>query len=177
MAIRRLDQQKNVMVTSPGTEVRIEIESTEAVDKKALIEALTTAIERAGWKIKPTAKLIVVGKIGRGKPYSLQYKSNPIGSATTAAQLHNVEIKPFTAMLEIRSGKTVLWTRNTENFEPPMLFLQGNETVEQAVKKYERPQPEFFAALQIPPRIPKSEIAKGLGSSRIDKGVWVDFPR
>lgn len=177
MAIRRLDQQKNVMVTSPGTEVRIEIESTETVDKKALTEALTTAIERAGWKIKSTARLIVVAKIGRGKPYSLQYKSSPIGSATTAAQLHNVEIKPFTAKLEIRSGKTVLWTRNTENFAPPMLFLQGNETVEQAVKKYERPQPEFFAALQIPPRIPKSEIAKGLGSSRIDKGVWIDFPR
>lgn len=44
MAIRRLDQQKNVMVTSPGTEVRIEIESTEAVDKKSLTEALTTAM-------------------------------------------------------------------------------------------------------------------------------------
>ncbi len=177
MAIRKLDQQKNLMVTSPGTEVRVEIESTEAVDKKALTEALTTAIERAGWQIKPTAKLAVVAKIGRGKPYSLQYKSRPIGGAAGAEQVHNVEIKPFTAMLEIRSGKSVLWTRNTENFAPPMLFLEGNETVQQAVKKYERPQPEFFSSLQIPPRIPRSEIAKGLGSSRIEKGVWIDFPR
>ncbi len=177
MAFRRLDQAKNILVTSPGTEVRIEIESAEAVDKKALAEALTTAIERAGWKIKPTAKLIVVAKIGRGKPYSLQYKSSPIGAPATAEQIHNVEIKPFTAMLEIRSGKNILWTRNTENFAPPMLFLKNDESVEQAVKKYERPQPEFFASLQIPPRIPKSEIAKGLGSSRIDKGVWIDFPR
>lgn len=177
MAIRRLDQQKNVMVTAPGTEVRIEIESTEPVDKKALSEALTTAIERAGWKIKPTAKLVVVAKIGRGKAYSMQYKSSPVGGTGTAAQVHNVEIKPFTAVLEIRSGRSVLWTRNTQNFAPPMLFLRGDETVEQAVKKYERPQPEFFSSLQIPPRIPKSEIAKGLGSSRIDKGVWIDFPR
>lgn len=177
LAIRRLDQQKNVMVTAPGTEVRIEIESTEAVDKKALTEALTTAIERAGWKIKPTAKLIVVAKIGRGKAYSLQYKSNPFGATGTAQQVHNVEIKPFTAVLEIRAGKSVLWTRNTENHAPPMLFLTKDETVEQAVKKYERPQPEFFSSLQIPPRIPKSEIAKGLGSSRIEKGVWIDFPR
>ncbi|MDX1924900.1 MAG: SHD1 domain-containing protein [Pirellulaceae bacterium] len=177
MAIRRLDQQKNSMVTAPGTEVKIEIESTEPVDKKALTEALTTAIERAGWKIKPTAKLAVVAKIGRGKPYSVQYKSGPSGISGTAEQVHNVEIKPFTAVLEIRSGKSVLWTRNTENFAPPMVFLQGKETVEQAVKKYERPQPEFFSMLQIPPRIPKSEIAKGLGSSRVDKGVWIDFPR
>ncbi len=177
MAIRRLDQQKNVMVTAPGTEVRIEIESLEAVEKKAITEALTTAIERAGWKIKPTAKLIVVAKIGRGKPYSVQYKSGALGSASPAQETHNVEIKPFTAILEIRSGKSVLWTRNTENFAPPMVFLKGNETVEQAVKKYERPQPEFFSMLQIPPRIPRSEIAKGLGSSRIDKGVWIDFPR
>lgn len=177
MAIRRLDQQKNLMVTAPGTEVRIEIESTEAVDKKALTEALTTAIERAGWVIKPTAKLTVVAKIGRGKPYTLQYKSGPFGSAGAPEQIHNVEIKPFTAVLEIRSGKSVLWSRNTENFAPPMVFLKNGETVNEAVKKYERPQPEFFSMLQIPPRIPKSDIAKGLGSSRIDKGVWIDFPR
>lgn len=175
MAIRRLDQQKNLMVTAPGTEVRIEIESTEPVDKKAITDALTTAIDRAGWKVKPTAKLTVVAKIGRGKPYSVQYKTSPIGG--TADQTHNVEIRPFTAVLEIRSGKSVLWTRNTENFAPPMVFLRGDETVEQAVKKYERPQPEFFSMIQIPPRIPRSEIAKGIGSSRIDKGVWIDFPR
>ena len=35
----------------------------------------------------------------------------------------------------------------------------------------------FTCIILWPPRIPKSEIAKGLGSSRIDKGVWVDFPR
>jgi hypothetical protein len=60
-------------------------------------------------------------------------------------------IKPFTAVLEIRSGRSVWWTRNTENIAPPLVFLQGNETVEQAVKMYERPHPEFFSMLQIPP--------------------------
>ena len=176
-ALGKLDQQKNAMVTAPGTEVRIEIESSEPVDKDALTEALTTSIERAGWIVKPTSKLAVVAKIGRGKPYTLQYSSSPIGGTGKDKQLENVNINPFTAVLEIRSGKNVLWSRNTENFTPPMIFLRGEETVQEAVKKYERPQPEFFSSLQIPPRIPKPEIAKGLGSSREDKGVWVDFPR
>lgn len=176
-ALGKLDQQKSSMLTAPGTEVRIEIESTEPVDKDALTEALTTSIERAGWIVKPTSKLAVVAKIGRGKPYTLQYSSSPIGGTGNGKQLQNVNVNPFTAVLEIRSGKNVLWTRNTENFAPPMIFLRGDETVQEAVKKYERPQPEFFSSLQIPPRIPKPEIAKGLGSSREDKGVWVDFPR
>ena len=176
-AYGKLDQQKSSMITAPGTEVRIEIESTEPVDKDALTEALTTSIERAGWIVKPTSKLAVVAKIGRGKPYTLQYSSSPIGGTGKDKQLENVNINPFTAVLEIRSGKNVLWTRNTENFAPPMIFLRGDETVQEAVKKYERPQPEFFSSLQIPPRIPKPEIARGLGSSREDNGVWVDFPR
>lgn len=176
-AVRRLEQQKNLMVTAPGAEVRIEVESTEAVNKMELVAALTTAIERAGWKISSSAKLTVVAKIGRGKPYQLQYTSNPVGAASAAGQTYTVDIKPFTANLEIRSGKNILWTRNTENHVPPFLILREDETVEQAVKKYERPQSEFFSSLQIPPRIPKSELAKGLGGSRIDKGVWVDFPR
>ena len=78
-------------------------------------------------------------------------------------------------MLKIRSSKEVLWTRATENHVPRFLFLRGDETVEAAVKKFERPQPEFFSSLQIPPRIPKAELSKGLGASRLDKGVWVDF--
>lgn len=177
LARRKLDSAKHLMVTSPGTEVQIAIESTETVDKQELIDALTTAIERAGWIIAPQAKLTVVAKIGRGKPYPMKYTSRPIGGALGQGTVTSVEIKPFTATLEIRSGRNVLWTRQTENHVPSMLFLRGDETVEQAVKKFERPQPEFFSSLQIPPQIPKAELARGLGSSRLDKGVWVDFPR
>ncbi len=177
LALRKLDTAKNLMVTSPGTEVRIAIESNEQVDEQALSDALTEAIERAGWKVNPQAKLTVVAKIGRGQPYTLDYSSNPIGGAVGAGQKTSVKIEPFTAQLEIRSGRNVLWTRQSENHVPSLLFLRGDETVEQAVKKYERPQPEFFAGLKIPPRIPKAELARGLGASRLDKGVWIDFSK
>jgi hypothetical protein len=176
VAIRRMEQQKNLMVTAPGTEVRIAIESTEPVNKEELTTALTQAIERAEWKISPAAKLTVVAKIGRGKPYQLQYTLNKLGT-TGGGETHTVEVKPFTATLEIRAGNNVLWTRHTENHVPSFLFMRGNETIEQAVRKFERPQPEFFASLQIPPRIPKAELAKGFGASRLDKGAWVDFQR
>lgn len=179
LALRKLDTAKNLMVTSPGTEVRIDIESSEKVDEEVLTGALTEAIERAGWKVNPQAKLTVVAKIGRGKPYTLQYTLRSIGSGggRGAGEKTSVDITPFTAQLEIRSGRNVLWTRQTQNHVPSMLFLRGDETVEQAVKKFERPQPEFFSSLLIPPRIPKAEVARGLGASRLNKGVWVDFPR
>lgn len=177
LALRKLDNAKNLMVTSPGTEVRIAIESSEKVDEQALTDALTEAIQRAGWKVNPQAKLTVVAKIGRAQPYTLQYTLNTIGRTRDDGQKTSVEITPFTAELEIRSGRNVLWTRQTQNHVPRMIFLRGEETVEQAVKKFERPQPEFFSSLLIPPRIPKAELARGLGASRLDKGVWVDFPR
>ena len=78
--------------------------------------------------------------------------------------------------MQIRDANGVLWSRETENHIPRLLFLKGGETVQQAVKRYEKPQPSFFSSMRIPPRIPKKSVANGLGRSRLDKGQWVDFP-
>lgn len=170
-AIQQLPQRGELMITQPGTEVRVVI-SAEDAEIEPLQTALEESIARAGWKVNPNAPLAIIATIGRGKPYDLKYRQG----ARLGGQVHTVNIHPFTATLEIRDAKQVLWRRETENHVPRLLFLRGGETVQQAVKRYERPQPSFFSSMRIPTRIPKPEIAKGLGRSRLDKGKWVDFP-
>ena len=49
------------------------------------------------------------------------------------------------------------------------------QTVQDAVKQFERPDPDFFARLNLPPRIPKPEIAEQVGRSILKDGQWQDL--
>ncbi len=166
-----------LMLTAPGTKVRLRVYTMEQVDQEAILAGLQEAVERAGWVVDPQAKLEVVASIGRGEAKELEFSRRAIGTPLNRATIEKVTITPFTSELVIGDGRQILWSRKTENRVPPLIFLRDGQTLEEAVKAYERPQPEFFAGLQIPPRIPKKEYAGGLGRSRLDKGAWIDFPR
>jgi hypothetical protein len=84
-------------------------------------------------------------------------------------------LTPFTAELEIRRGADVLWSRSTVNHVPSLLHLQEGETVQDAVKRYEKPDAGFFARLTLPPRIPKPEISAQVGRSVLTNGQWQDL--
>jgi hypothetical protein len=113
----------------------------------------------------------LVAKIGRGKTQQLQFRSMEIGDQTVSS----AQLTPFTAELEIRRGTTVLWTRSTTNRIPFMFHLQQGETVQDAVKRYEKPDAGFFARLDLPPRIPKPEITEQVGDSVLKDGAWRDY--
>ena len=79
-----------------------------------------------------------------------------------------------------RSGdpqdSTVLWKRKTENFVPFSLHLNEGLLMQQAVSKFERPDPEFFGRLQFPPRIPLAKVSETIGLTSIDGIQWKDLP-
>jgi hypothetical protein len=161
------------MLVRPGSEVAVSIETTvEGVDRNQIQKSLGEAISRAGWKVSSRAPITLVAKIGRGKPQQLHYRSmgQPLGSGGSTATLN-----PFTAELEIRRGGDVLWQRASSNHVPGLLRLEEGETVQDAVRRYEKPNPEFFAMLNLPPRIPKPEMAQQVGMSTLEKGAWRDI--
>lgn len=55
-----------------------------------------------------------------------------------------------------------------------ILHLQEGETVQDAVRRYEKPDPGFFARPDLPPRIPKPEIQVQVGMSTLKDGRWQD---
>ncbi len=155
-----------------GSAVAIKVETIPDVDEGELRTAVATAITKVGWKLDDKATIQLVATIGRGKTEQMKFTKQNFGGGEK--ETSTVSITPFTAKLEIRSGGQVLWSRNTRNYVPPMLFMRGDETVQEAVKKFERPNAEFFATLALPPRILKPELMKGMGRSRIDQGQWND---
>jgi hypothetical protein len=160
------------MLVRPGSAVAISVESTVGpVDQAEIKTSLSSAAAKAGWTVSDGAPITLVAKIGRGKTQQLQYRSLRGGPGTVST----ATLTPFTAELEIRRGADVLWSRSTVNHVPSLLHLQEGETVQDAVKRYEKPDAGFFARLTLPPRIPKPEISAQVGRSVLTNGQWQDL--
>lgn len=162
------------LLVEPGTEVAIEVKAIEGVDVEDLRAAVATAVEKVSWKVNDQAKITLVATIGRGETKQLEFTKSPAFGAPDGGQKTTVSITPFTAKFEIRAGNKVVWSRNTQNSVPSMLFTRGSETAQDAVSKFERPDAEFFKRMTLPPKIPKPEIVKLIGMSRIQNGLWVE---
>jgi hypothetical protein len=159
------------MLVRPGSSVAIAVETTQSVNQAEIKASLTQAAEKAGWKVSEHAPVTLVAKIGRGKTEELHFRSMGGGSRTEST----ASLTPFTADLEIRGGSNVLWTRSTVNHVPLMLQLKEGETVQDAVRRYEKPDAMFFSLLNLPPRIPKPEVSAKVGQSLLKDGKWQDL--
>lgn len=159
------------MLVRPGSTVAVAVETISGTNPAEIKTALTEAAEKAGWKVSDTAPITLVAKIGRGEPQELLFRKMGTGLGASS----KATLTPFTAELEIRRGTDVLWTRSTANRIPPLLRLEEGETVQDAVKRYEKPDAKFFGRLNLPPRIPKPEIAASVGRSVLRDGGWYDM--
>lgn len=159
------------MLVRPGSSVAIAVEAIGGVEHAEIKASLSEAAEKAGWKVSDRAPIALVAKIGRGKTEQLRFRSMRGGPRTVST----ANLTPFTAELEIRRGTNVLWTRSTVNRIPPLLRLEEGETVQDAVRRYEKPDAAFFARLNLPPRIPKPEISEQVGRSILTDGQWQDM--
>lgn len=167
---------QSMLLLRPGSKVALDAEVIPGVDREPILAALREAVEGAGWQVVPKADTVVVAHIAQGKPQQLSYRKMTPGQPRESATVETATIKPFTAELQIRRGGQVLWTRETRNHVPSMLFMKNGETLQDAVKAFERPDAGFFARLTIPPSIPKPEAANGLGFSSADNFRWKDMP-
>lgn len=171
-AARSFDEPTDeLFVLRPGSKVSLRVEVVDGVDKTSVEENLRSAVAETHWEVAQQTDIEVVAVIGRGKQQQLGFRdSRKRGRNDTAV------ITPFTARCEIRKAGEVLWSRETFNLVPPLLILQEDETLQEAVSRFERPDAEFFRRLNLPSIIPRKEIQFGLGHSEIHGSEWKEIP-
>lgn len=170
---RRLKSAGNdMLLLGPGGRVDLEVSGIAGVDEKLMEDALREAVQKAGWKVVPGSEIKVVATITRGENQKLNFR--PIGSSIRSPG-ETVTLKPYRASLKVVRGDTTLWERSSQNMVPLLIRLEAGESIKQAVKRYEKADPEYFKRVTIPPKIFKPEHRKIVGASRIQNGRWVDF--
>lgn len=164
------------LVMGPGSAVSIAVDNrlgpAVPIDEAAIRRGIAEACGKAGWTVQEAAPVVLVARLERGAVQQLKFRDQRAGGAITTASM-----QPFKADFEIRRGNELLWTRGTQNFPPFMLFLRDGESVQQAVTKLERPDPDFFSRLHLPPRIPRTDGPYQPGFSMLRDGKWSDSQR
>ena len=166
----QIDDDKK-FVLKPGSKVALETMVIEGVDEAEMKSGLKTAVERAGWVVDPSSNIKVSAAISRGEKQTLYFRT--IGRSILQPG-EKVSIRPFTASITIRDDAKTLWERNSTNMVPSFLMMKANQTLQQAVKEYERADPGYFERLTIPPKIMAPEFAKTIRTSTIKAGEWIE---
>ncbi len=169
-ALKKLGRvDDSMMLLKPGSMVSLSIDAEEGIDKDAMLKALQSAVERAGWKVHPSAETKIIATILRGDEQELRFRS--IGFPRTGSG-EVVKMRPYKTSLEIVRGDQTIWSQSSRNMVPFVLHLQSGESIAEAVKKYEVADPTYFERVTIPPRILKPEVDKQIGTSRVKNGRW-----
>lgn len=161
------------LVMGPGSTVSIAVDNrlgpAVQIDEAAIRRGIADACQKAGWLVQDGAPVVLLARLERSPPQQLQFHDHRNAGAVTTATM-----QPFKADFEIRRGDDLLWTRGTRNHAPSLLFLRDGETVQQALTKLERPDPDFFSRLHLPRRIPRADGPYQPGFSTLQAGKWSD---
>lgn len=172
---RKQIASSNDYVVDGKMSASIQVETVPGIEKDEVYKAVQHALEQMGWSISDKGELQIIAKIGRAATKTIPYTLRSIGANPNSGQVFNATITPFTAAIELRKNGDVLWSANQENAVPSSLFLHGDETVQDAVRKFERPSPEFFRDTRFPKKIVSKLPAGTPTMSRPDESGWVDF--
>ncbi|PHS02282.1 MAG: hypothetical protein COA78_21600 [Blastopirellula sp.] len=177
-SLKRMNEQlsngdDNTMIVHPGTEVMIEVSTVEGVDTDLIKESIGFACTKAGWQVVDNSPIKLLVTISKGKEQELHFRRN--GQSVGANELkETLQLSPFAFKIKMTNGENRIWYSGLKNTIPMPLVLSKDETLQEAVNRFESIDPDFFARLEFPPRILRTDRRKSMGISRPKNGIWAD---
>ena len=162
----------NTMAIQPGTEIALRVDAVSGVDPDVIKAGLREAVEQVGWRVSDTADIEITAKIEQGEKQTLYFRQ--LGSFSLRGG-ETVTIRPYIASVKVTQRTTTLWSRRATAMVPLLIQMKPGQSVKQAVKQYEKADPEYFKRMALPPRILKPELAKSIGRSAVKNGNWYDY--
>jgi len=161
------------LVVTPDSNVALEINAPNSIDKPEIRKKLEEAIDETGWTLKPSADVIVKIDIEQGERQKMFFRSS--GFMFGAAE--EVTMRPFKVQTQIQKNGKTIWERPRENMIPGVIFLKRGQKLREVLKTYEKGNPSYFDRFNLPPRIVRPDIADKLGKSYISDNVWKELTR
>lgn len=161
---------EKLMAVRPGTRVALKVDAPSNIDQDVMLAGLTSAVEKAGWKVAESSDIVVTAKIQQGESEDYHFRSMGVPRLNRPSK--TVSIRPYKASLRITQGGTELWTVRSSKMVPFIVHLDRGQTIEAKMKEYEKPDPGYFERVNLPSRILKADISKNVGRSRIKNGRW-----
>jgi hypothetical protein len=163
-------QDPNFFVLRPGVAVRLNVDGlADPGERDKVRAALTEKLQARGFQVGLNGTVDLIASTEPGKETEVAYHSfGSIGSRIYKFQQHMVRLK-FVAQ-----GQTI-WETSSSNV-PGFLQLKEGETVEQRLRQHEKPNYDWFKAIEIPKIATKSSANGTLGQSIVTTAGLQDIP-
>jgi hypothetical protein len=135
-------------------------------------QALEAEILENGWISSENSNVVITASMGQSETQTITYGSG--GFFGRSQNTETVSVTPFYSSIVIKVGDVVAWQSGTSTGAPPVIWLREGQTAQGEVDKWQRPQPEFFANVEIPDKIIDPAKRNGLGTTEVtNRGLVV----
>lgn len=136
---------EELLVIRPGMKVAVEVYlATAGASQQDVNQTLAKKLEEVGLVVSDEADVRLIANLRSGKSETVEYRE--FGSFRTSE--HTAVRQRLEIVYEI-NGHPV-WTYLSETVPPHFLHLKKDETVDQALRRVMRQEPESFAHVWIP---------------------------
>ena len=160
-ALAAAQKQPDFFVLKPGTTVKLSLESLQdAQERERVREALTQKLKERDCKVGPQGTIELVATAEAGEESEVSYH----GFGLSPFQKYKVRAY-ISKLAFVYQGKVTWQVQGTS--VPGFIQLKQGETVEQVLRRSERPNYQFFQHAELPTILMKPTNADGLGSSQV----------
>lgn len=161
---------ESLLIIKPGSEVRLAVNCGQY--DAQVRQALEDEVEKNGWVLSDSAKIVIEAKMGQSETQTVTYGSGgPFGRSQDS---QSVTVTPFYSSLVIKVGEVVAWQSGTSTGAPPVIWLREGQTAQGEVSKWQNPNPGFFDTVDIPDKILDPAKKNGLGTTEVsNRGLTV----
>ncbi|HBE71582.1 MAG TPA: hypothetical protein DDW52_25850 [Planctomycetaceae bacterium] len=168
----------NLYCLQPGdtVSVRYQLGGAPAGEQAAIRSAVETKIAELGWEISSSSSVNIEVSLKQGKSDTAEYYTRrgfgpaffpPGFGPRPSGPAEKVNFTPWTHTFTITADGSQVYNAVRTYGAPQSLSTDDNETTQQAVSKYAKPQANYFKSLLVPPSILRAEYQGGLGKSRL----------
>ena len=157
-------EKESLYIVKPGTPVRVEVNAGDGEFSSRVQKALEDKVQANGWTLSPTATAVLSAEMKLGEQQTVNYRMFGIGATGTT---QSATFTPHISTLTLKVGDKTAWQSGTRTGAPPIVHLQRGEEVQSEVDKWQKPQPEFFDSVVIPPKILDPKYKDGLGGTLV----------
>jgi len=160
-ALEKAMQQPDFFVLKEGTTVKLNVDALpDAAEREKARDTLTKKLKERGFKVGPEGMIELVASTEAGKEQDISYH----GFGVNPWKTYKVR-EYLTRLAFVYQGKNTWQTQGSS--VPGFISLKEGETIDQVLRRSERPNYNFFEHVEMPKVLMKPMGPDGLGASQV----------
>lgn len=154
-------KQPDFFVLKPGTTVKLVLESLQdAQEREKVRTALTTKLKERGCEVGPSGMIDLVATAEAGEEEEVSYHGFGL------SPFKRYKVRAYISKLTFNYQGKVCWQTSGSSV-PGFIQLKDGESIEQVLRRSERPNYSVFQNVELPKMLMKPSGGEGLGTSQV----------